>query len=181
MGREVGRIIFWSGMTNAVLAGLFVSTANWGRIESYVSGLLMSRETIATRVHDPLAGSRMHRRNLEQGAGGVQSSAKGSLGFTRIPVSGTYGEVQDGGTTEVSTADAESLDPVQDGVRSAEEVQGMKVTPILRKDRKTGQLEIGNFKPATLSGDAAECLDMGYSMLGDADVSSPNGPPARRR
>ncbi len=52
---------------------------------------------------------------------------------------------------------------------TTEEVQGLKTPPILVKDRKSRQLVIGSFKPISLIGGSGECLEIGYSMLGDTD------------
>jgi hypothetical protein len=48
----------------------------------------------------------------------------------------------------------------------------MRIAPILRKDGRTGQLEIGNFKSLSFVGGTSECLDMGYAMLGDTGTSN---------
>ena len=53
-----------------------------------------------------------------------------------------------------------------------EETRGLRVSPILRKNPVTSMLEIGNFKSLALAGDSQECLDVGYSMLGDVNTST---------
>src|SRR6185503_1478958 len=58
-----------------------------------------------------------------------------------------------------------------DAIASAEEVGGQKSDPILRKDKKTGELEIGNFKPMSITGRTGDCLNLGYSMLDDTGSS----------
>jgi hypothetical protein len=81
---------------------------------------------------------------------------------------GFYGE-ENSVTKEVAAevVDAE-LPP---DIVGPEGTQAQSVSPVLRMNRKNGKLEIGNFDTVSLEGDSSQCLQMGYTLLGDANAT----------
>ena len=168
---DAWRIVLWSGISNLLFIGIFMAASNWDRIAQYTAGLGKVRETTVVKSFDPLAFARLARQDRELGRRGVQSSLKESMPVTEARQS----EVADSaGTAEqpYEMPAPASYDGPVDGPETPGAPSSTKIAPIVRKDRATGQLEIGNFKPVTLDGDAAECLDMGYAMLGDSGTSN---------
>ena len=130
---------------------------------------------------DPLAAARLLRSDNEMQSSKLQPARKGGLAMTRISLSGisivNNSGIMASGFENDELANADSA-PAQTATSTAintpatEQVLGLKIAPILRKDKNTGQLEIGNFKPMSLVGDSDECLNIGYSMLGDTGSSN---------
>ena len=174
---DIGRIALWSGLSNLMLVGVFLAAINWDRIERYVVDFGKVRETTVVKSFDPLAFARLARQDRELGRRGVQSSLKSSMPLTEIDQSNAAAmaadDQGDGSDFAYDAPLPASYEGSVDGPETpGAAVAGTKISPIVRKDAKTGQLEIGNFKPVTLDGDATECLDMGYAMLGDTGTSN---------
>lgn len=90
-----------------------------------------------------------------------QQSEKGPLRVTMVAGTAESGPEMASGETQQLSSEV-----------TTEETLGLRVAPILRKNPVSGKLEIGNFEPLVLSGDSEQCVNMGYSMLGDAKSSS---------
>ena len=168
---EAWRIVLWSGISNLLFIGIFLAASNSGRIAKYAEDFGKLRETTVVKSFDPLAFARLARQDRELGRRGVQSSLKESMPVTEARPSAVPDSVDPGGQAYEAPAPASYEGPV-DGPETPGAIIGTKVAPIMRKDPATGQLEIGNFSPVTLDGDAAECLDLGYAMLGDTGTSN---------
>lgn len=168
---DIGRIVLWSGISNLLFVGIFVASSNWDRIAQYAADYGKLRETTVVKSFDPLAFARLARQDRELGRKGVQSSLKESMPMTEARQPAVPDDVGSAEQPYEMPAPA-SYDGPADGPETPGAASGAKMAPIVRKDPATGQLEIGNFKPVTLDGDAAECLDMGYAMLGDTGTSN---------
>lgn len=179
---SIGQIMLWSGISNCVLVACFVVGANYHALHDLAMPAKAVKPATSssqvTRTDDQLATARMLRQDNERLTKGVQSSLKVSLSLTRVPQS--HFASSDDGTAGANGESQFSDGPNQgelesaayDAVPTAEETQGLKVEPILRRDPRTGQLHIGNFKSLSFVGDSEECLNMGYAMLGDAKMSN---------
>ena len=163
------------------LVGLFVTGMDREAIRPLTNFLSSSLCSGIAAASDPLSAKRPLRSDNEMLASGARPSRKGSLAMTRVSLSRISvvsettpvpGSEEDG---EISGETAEPVDEAivtsLDNTTTTEEVQGLKIAPILRKDSRAGQLEIGNFKPMSLAGTVEECLGIGYSMLGDTNSS----------
>ena len=159
-----------SGISNVLLVGLFLLTANWNTLRAYMQHRpqpSQQQQTTMSRSADPMAYSRMMRGDNEAWVRGVQSSFKGSLTLTRKTA--RYWPDEQGGD---GSADEFGRGPEASGDFGPESGSGERIAPILTRDRSSGQIKIGNFKSMSFVGEADECLDMGYSMLNDAGFSS---------
>ena len=177
----VARTVVLSGAFNLVLVLVFVAGTQWSRVEALLSQGIGGQRTAIARASDPLAAARLFRRDNELTTRGVQSHLKGALTLSTVRLSddsggsdadlpGTLGV--EGGRFGEFGPEASLSSASYEGMPTAEETAGMRIAPILRKDARTGQIEIGNFKSMTFVGDASECLDMGYAMLGDTGTSN---------
>ena len=172
--RQFGQILLWSGISNAVLVACFVLVGNFSQLSKYVSDYVNPPMTKVARVSDPLAVSRVYRQDNELLTRGVQSGLKESIMITRRLQSRSAAETE---RFDYPSSPSGSIDDTVDAVSygappTTEETLGMRIAPVLRKNPATGQLEIGNFKSMTFVGDEVECLDVGYSMLGDSGTSN---------
>lgn len=167
---ELGRIIIWAGISNVLLVGLIYSGMNREAISPLLKLLEPRSVSAAVAVADPLASARSQRTDNEMLLSTAQPARKGALAMTRISLSGmsVVGEQASG----VSEPPEDTADVAVDAIPSTEEVQGLKMAPVLRKDMATGRLEIGNFQPMSFAGGTDECLNIGYSMLGDTNSSN---------
>lgn len=180
--RSAARTVVLSGVFNLALLLVFVAGTQWPRIEALLTQRIAEQRSAIARASDPLAAARVFLGDNELTARGVQSHLKGALTLSTARLSADPmggGDAGLPGTLDVEGGqfgddDPEAaISPASYGdMPTAEETAGLKVAPILRKDVKTGQIEIGNFKSMTFVGDAGECLDMGYAMLGDTGTSN---------
>ena len=174
--RQFGQILLWCGFSNVALAACFVVGANWSYVKGYAAQIGYGKTTEIVRPGGPVAAPRTDRKGNEPLAMGVQSSLKVPLTLTRIA---QLHSADEGDPTAGGTGDADPIYGPETPLAAvayetgatAEESRSMRVAPLIRKDRKTGKLEIGNFTPMKLAGDAGECLDMAHSMLGDFGIS----------
>ena len=176
----MGRILLWMGLSNMLLVGLFVSGMDRETLRPLMDFLRPHNISPAAMTQDPLAAARLLRSDNEMLSSKLQPARKGELTMTRISLSGISVVNKSGfvasGIENDEMAGANS-GPVEvaaeiDTTPATEQVLGLKISPILRKDKNTGQLEIGNFKPMSLVGGTDECLNIGYSMLGDTGSSN---------
>ena len=175
---EVGRILFWGGISNLALVGFFVAGMNPDAVRpviEHVKGHIAS----AVLVPDPLSTTRPHRTDNELFLSLSQPRRKGPLAMTRVSSSGSSvvnqtGDAASGDSTMDQPDDAGGIESTGsfDIALTTEEVQGLKTAPILLKDQNSSQLIIGNFKPMSLIGGTNECLEIGYSMLGDTNSAN---------
>ena len=151
--------------------------ANFRQIEDFLTHAPQSHVTVVTTTYDPLAVTRMRKSDIESYSGVVQTDGKGSLGLIRKVAQDNYGATQEAAISDVdaeSETDSASVEVAAarfEGMSTADNVQGMRVSPLLRTNKETGNREIGNFKSMSFSGDVAACLDMGTSMLGDVKIT----------
>jgi hypothetical protein len=153
-----------AGLSNIILVGLFAVAVDRQAIRPLISLFDLVSSTAA--APDSLNTTRAHRRDYKGLASNALLPRKGSLAMTRISSSST----SIGSTDASGEQIIDSTTLPFDASPSAEEVQGLKIAPILRKDN-AGELEIGNFKSLFLAGGTGECLEIGYSMLGDTHSS----------
>jgi len=167
---ELGRIIIWVGISNVLLVGLIYLGMNREAILPLLSLFEPHGAASAVAVADPLASARLQRTDNEILLSTAQPARKGALAMTRISLSGMSVVSEQASDAAEPPEDASTA--AVDAMPSTEEVQGLKMAPVLRKDKATGRLEIGNFKPMSLAGGTDECLNIGYSMLGDTNSSN---------
>jgi hypothetical protein len=166
------------GISNALLVSFIYVEMNPEAIRPLLN-LLETRSAMVAA--DPLAAARLQRTNNELMLSLSQPVHKGALTMTRISLSGVSIVSESSfatNTAEISEQAEEVSAPFENNsdtadlpVASTEEVGGPKTEPILRKHRTTGQLEIGNFKPMSVTGRTGDCLNIGYSMLNDTGSS----------
>lgn len=172
--RRFGEILLWSGFTNLLLVACFVIAGNSESILSFLQRQAPRGETSIEWSPDPLAVARLSRGDNEVWSNGPQRQLKRSLQMTLITREPRHDNVF---SAEQGLATAEVIDG-EPGVAPAsftygpEDVRGRSISPILKKEPGTGQLVIGSFISVSLVGDVNECLDLGYSMLGDAGTSN---------
>jgi hypothetical protein len=158
-GREVGRIVLWSGLTNLVLlAALFAgqhlqAASAFGDVERWLRRELGLAAPVAAEQPAAAIDDRSEPAQLSQG--------KGSLAMTVMTPADT------GLPAEAAPAEAPEDFASEEGALP-EDGDRLRVSPILRKVPASGKLEIGNFASASLIGSADECLNLGRAMLGDA-------------
>lgn len=179
-GLEIARIIFWSGLSNmALLLIFFTAQSNnipailrqqaatlghaWLTAESSIPAS-MADSGIPAKVSLNLSAHFRHSTVPDP------SSAKGSRPMTVVAET-------DAAPAQATLAGAGTIDGTEASAAlspppTMEETRGLRVSPILRKNPVTSMLEIGNFKSLALAGDSQECLDVGYSMLGDVNTST---------
>jgi hypothetical protein len=156
-----------SGLSNIVLVACFVVALSGKDIYRYLRSEFYPSTTKITHSQDPLAVARLSRTDNEILTRGVQSTLKKPLAMTSIPLR-MLAEPGD----QYASDDPSVQQASYDNGPSALDEQGMRVSPVLRKDPRTGQLTIGNFKSMTMVGNSTECLNLGYSMLGDTGTSN---------
>ena len=171
----------WMGISNALLVSFIYVGMNPEAIRPLLNLLEPPRILSTAKVPDPLAAARLQRTNNELMLSVSRPVHKGALTMTRISLSGVSVVSESSSDTnaaeigesaqEVSAPPENIADSADAAIASTEEVGGQKTEPILRKDRNTGQLEIGNFKPMSVTGRTGDCLNIGYSMLDDTGSS----------
>lgn len=169
------------GISNALLVGFIYAGMNPEAIRPLLNLIEPRSASSVVVATDPLAAVRSQRTNNELMLSLSQPVNKGALTMTRIPISGVsvVSESSFATTTaeigeqaqEVSVIPENIAGPADEDIASAEDVGSQKTDPILRKHRNTGQLEIGNFKPMSVTGRTGDCLNIGYSMLDDTGSS----------
>ena len=171
----------WMGISNALLVSFIYVGMNPEAIRPLLNLLEPPRILAAAKVPDPLAAARLQRTDNELMLSISRPVHKGALTMSRISLSGVSVVNQSSFATnaaeisepaqEVSAPLENIADTADEAIASTEEGGGQKTDPILRKDKNTGQLEIGNFKPMSVTGRTGDCLNLGYSMLDDTGSS----------
>lgn len=161
--RKAANIVIWSGITNLVLMSCFV--AGWNHSALTPRGAGATR--IATASLGPVSFDQLLLRGRvddEPSARGPQRQLKGPLQLTMLSpaVEPPPGPAPAGEWPEADVA--------ADGTDAPGGTEG-STAPVLRRSLRTGEAEIGSFTTVTMNGGASQCLDMGYSLLGDAGVS----------
>ena len=166
--RRIGNILLWSGVSNLVLAGVFFIGWNFENIRKAIHKQSSSTALAALpqKEPEPASVSRLQRQEDQHFTSGLQRHLKESLQMMVIPsssiVSAVYGEDAPG---EKSVTE---LDLDEEGY----EAEGPAMNPVLLKNSRTGQLEIGNFQTVSLTGGTDQCLALADTMLGDAGAPS---------
>lgn len=165
--RRVFDIVLWSSLSNLVLLGAFFVGWNFDEIRASLAHHLQADAALA----QPKA-AKPERGDNELFTTGPQRQLKGELQLTAVAVQKeerpSAEPVEEPEAADVMTGE----DVVEAGFAAAEtgpeaeQAQGM--SPVLRMDRRIGKLEIGNFETVSMTGDSTQCLEMGYTMLGDA-------------
>jgi hypothetical protein len=143
-----------------------------------------NNKSTAVMKSDALALSRLQRTDNEMMSSLMNPPRKSGLNITRQVVSGrseeaytplpidteSYNAVTSGPETPVD--DISVVGTADENGFADDQPTGKKIAPILRKDAKTGKLEIGNFKALALAGGMDECLSIGRAMLDDIGSSN---------
>ena len=170
--RRVLDIVLWSSLSNMVLLGAFFVGWNFEKIRTSVTQHIAGALPVATAQAGALTPVTGPRGDNELFTEGPQRQLKGELRVTAVAVRMEDGAEPEGNAAsepefdvasgaEVPQADVAAFETGPEG----QEAQGM--SPVLRRDRRSGKLEIGNFETVSLVGDASQCLQMGYTMLED--------------
>lgn len=164
--RDLARIIGWTIAANFLGLALIIVTLTVS-IPSEISKAALSRMTgwIAASNSEPqksnLAVS--YIRKSDEISAAIQ---KTSLNLTRV------GKLDDGaGEFEAAGEEQAVYDEAAFTTDKYEEVRAMAIQPILKPPSLSGKLEIGSFKPITVSGSSDSCVDLGHSMLMEAKSS----------
>ena len=173
--RGILDIVLWSSLTNVALLACFVVGWNFDVIKRYVTNE-PSPASVASRLEDQLAETRSNLRDNELLTRGLQRQLKGSLQFTVVP-SSAPAVVEESPPSEFALAEADV--PEQDEGDGLGEVTvgpedpaaQLTKSPVLRKSKTRGEIEIGSFTTVSLPGSSAECLDTAYGLLEDAGAS----------
>lgn len=102
---------------------------------------------------------------------GTLREGKGDLDIPPLEADDAEAEA---GTGEDAPEDAETDAAVDETVEEAIEETGPEgagaqaMGPLLRMNRQSGKLEIGSFETLSLASEPGHCLEMGYTLLGDA-------------
>jgi hypothetical protein len=173
--RGILDIVFWSSLTNLTLLACFVAGWNFDVIKRYVTNETMPA-SVSSQRDDQLAESRSELADNELLTRGLQRQLKGSLQFTVVP-SSAPAVVEDAPESEFASVDAETPEQDQgDGfgdvtVGPEDPAAQLTRSPVLRKSKTKGEIEIGSFTTVSLPGSSAECLDTAYGLLDDAGAS----------
>jgi len=171
--RRVLDIVLWSSLSNMLLLGAFFVGWNFEEIRTSVAQQISLALPVTSAQAGALTPATGPRGDNELFTEGPQRQLKGELRVTAVALRKEDGAEPEGNAApepefdvesgaEVPQADVAAYETGQEG----QEAQGM--SPVLRRDRRSGKLEIGNFETVSLAGDASQCLQMGYTMLEDA-------------
>lgn len=159
-------------VSNLLLAGVVASGLDVEGLAVAVGLRKTENVSYKGQSGDPLALSRLLRTDKHAATGRMQDARKGPMTVTRVVMmSETSPADEDIAVQEefpdVASGESDSLIAPEE----SHEVVGIRVAPILKQDKATGGLAIGNFKAMTIVGDSEECLNLGYSMLSDAGMA----------
>lgn len=171
-GHSILHIVLWSSVTNAALLTCFVVGWNFDAIKARVTG----DEAVAQASRTAAATAAVPRPELQDNellTRGVQRQLKGSLQFTLVPASAP--ETPDGtADAELAAVEPEATEQDQgDGtgemtVGPEDPSAGLVRSPVLRKARTPGEVEIGSFTTVSLPDSSGACLETAYGLLEDA-------------
>lgn len=172
--RRVLDIVLWSSLSNMVLLGVFFVGWNFEEIRTSVAAQISGALPVASAQAGPVALSKEARGDGETFTEGPQRQLKGELRLTAVAVRNenppdlrdTVAEEPDAPAATVVEDVPETDFAAFEAGPEGQEAQGM--SPVLRRERRSGRLEIGNFETVSLEGDSGQCLQMGYTMLDDA-------------
>ena len=173
--RGILDIVFWSSLTNVTLLACFVAGWNFDVIKRYVMNEPMPA-SVSSQLDDQMAESRSELADNELLTRGLQRQLKGSLQFTVVP-SSAPAVLEDTPTSEFASVDAEASEQDQgdgfgDVTVGPEDPAGQLTrSPVLRKSKTKGEIEIGSFTTVSLPGSSADCLDTAYGLLDAAGAS----------
>ena len=163
--RRILDIVVWSSVTNLLLLGCFTVGWNFDEIRHHFARKPASSVAMSGKTTDPLSVSRYERRDNELLTKGPQRQLKGPLQITMVPASVPASQAEVASDTGAEPEDAQG-DGAGEGY-GPEDPSRVR-SPVLRKDAKSGNLEIGNFATVSMNGSSADCLDMAYGLLQDA-------------
>ena len=170
--RRILDIVLWSSLSNLVLLGAFFVGWNFDEIRASLAGQLSGPVAVNRAEAHPLGPAGPERGDNELFTNGPQRQLKGELQLTAIALQKEdTAAAAAAAAAEPEAADAMGVEDVPEAELTAIETgpeAGQGMSPVLRMDRRIGKLEIGNFETVSLTGDSVQCLEMGYSMLGDA-------------
>jgi hypothetical protein len=169
--RHIGNIFLWSGISNLVLAGFFLigwSVQNIGKAVHRESPGA-ARLSHLRDMPQPVSGSRLQGKQDRQYPNGPQRQLKDSLSMTVVPrsdmLSGFMGE-------EPEASEAGPVAEPSFYVEGSEAGGPQAMNPVLLRNARTGQLEIGSFETVSLDGGTDQCLALAETMLDDAGAPS---------
>lgn len=188
--RRVFEIILWSGVTNVVLLTAFFVGLGFQEFRSSMAALRLGElqqaqpswvitaanilGVIPASPPPPPMPMQLADRGDLQLVVADPDGLKGSL--EPLPITSVEKSEDSAGFEAEATAAEEVAAEAIDGeapldVVGPEGAQAQSLSPVLKKNRKNGKLEIGNFDTVSLMGNATECLEMGYTLLDDAGAS----------
>jgi hypothetical protein len=190
--RRIFEIVLWSGVTNLMLLAAFLVGWNFYDIRSSLwqplswpartqkaepSWAVTAANILGAMTSGSLqssSASQLPERGDLEASDADPQRLKRSLNQVAETSLEKNDDVPylDEGVSEAGDAAPE----VGDGEASFDVVgpeasQAQSLSPVLRMNRKSGKLEIGNFETVSLTGDASQCLEMGYTLLGDAGAA----------
>jgi hypothetical protein len=154
-GRRLLRILYWTGLSNLVVAAGLAWSLDYRPfvevVEAFASqGKAASRADLPPFVFVTVAP-------------GERKMALPVTVIARL----------DAGHAEAATEEFALIDTDNEVVSfAAAEDIAAEVMPVLRRSPSTGGLEIGNFKPQSFAGSATECMALGRSMIEDVGAAS---------
>jgi hypothetical protein len=191
---EFGRILLWCGLTNLVLVAMFVGSqgsrihaivqppvkadaqpangsaadAGLAQVSSPKSDLQLSIRTRDTTYDaERTYAMTVIYRNVAESRYAKTSEPAPAAASTDVAVDATPDTQADGQSGE------QYAEVSPDGeVLSGSTTSGTTpVAPLLRRNPRTGKLEIGNFNTLQLSGTGEDCVATGQSMLDDLGMT----------
>lgn len=163
--RRVLDIVLWSSISNIVVLGAFLVGWNFDAIRASVA----DRAAVSGAQAHPPGAAKHELGDNELFTTGPQRQLKGELQLTAVAV---QKDADASPPADEAAAEMSGEDVVEAGFAAVETgpeaEQAQSMSPVLRMDRRIGKLEIGNFETVSLTGDSSQCLEMGYTMLGDA-------------
>ena len=158
-GRKLLRILYWSGLSNLVIAAVLAWSLDYRPfveiVEAFASqGKVANRGDLPGIVFVTVApGERkmaLPVTVIARSDAGPAETAKEEFALT------------DTGSDEVSLAAPEEV----------ADVQAQSAPLLLHRNPATGALEIGNFRPQSFAGSVTECMALGRSMIEDTGAAS---------
>lgn len=155
--------MFWSGVMQMFLLAAFVT--GW-----MLQGTAVPQ---AGAVAEP-TGERVERvpvsyAGLSVTPAGTLREGKGDLDIPPLEA-----DEAEAGTGDDAPGDAGTEAAIDETIDETIEQTGPEgagaqaMGPLLRMNRKSGKLEIGSFETLSLASEPGHCLEMGYTLLGDA-------------
>lgn len=168
-GRDWARIrdiVTWSTLTNVVLLAVFLAGWNLGQLRQALAPRAAATAAAPAKTADPLAISRQERADNELLTRGPQRQLKGPLQVTWVASSAA---VEEGaGSSGAASPEQDQGDGGEVTMGPEDPAAALSRSPVLRRGRQAGEVEIGSFTTVSLSGADNGCLETAYGLLEDA-------------